>query len=118
MPSCFLTLREILEREILESLTIADLKPRRAQIPLAAPATRKADLPARLAQLAAPPAAMRIAALHDEQLQDVAIRVGDHAPRYGGGPIRPIRAFAWTLLLQTGGLAKIDGSKLTLTVKG
>lgn len=40
------------------------------------------------------------------------------APRWAGGPIRPIRPFAWPLLLQTGGLAKIDGSKLALTAKG
>ena len=39
-------------------------------------------------------------------------------PRWAGGPIRPIRPFAWPLLLQTGGLAKIDGSKLGLTAKG
>jgi hypothetical protein len=40
------------------------------------------------------------------------------APRWAGGPIRPIRAFAWPLLLQAGGLAKIDGTKLALTPKG
>lgn len=40
------------------------------------------------------------------------------SPRWAGGPIRPIRAFAWPVLLQTGGLAKIDGSKLALTPKG
>ncbi|NBC46794.1 MAG: hypothetical protein GVY22_02135 [Gammaproteobacteria bacterium] len=39
-------------------------------------------------------------------------------PRWAGGPIRPIRPFAWPLLLQTGGLAKIDGNKLGLTAKG
>ncbi|MBK1732158.1 hypothetical protein [Thiococcus pfennigii] len=39
-------------------------------------------------------------------------------PRWAGGPIRPIRAFAWPLLLQAGGLAKIDGSRLGLTAKG
>jgi hypothetical protein len=39
-------------------------------------------------------------------------------PRYAGGPIRPIRPFAWPLLLQAAGLAKIDGSKLVLTPKG
>jgi hypothetical protein len=38
--------------------------------------------------------------------------------RWAGGSIRPIRAFAWPLLLQTGGLAKVDGSKLVLTAKG
>ena len=38
--------------------------------------------------------------------------------RWAGGPIRPIRAFAWPLLLHTGGLAKVDGSKLSLTAKG
>ncbi len=42
----------------------------------------------------------------------------EDAPRYAGGPIRPIRAFAWPLLLRTGGLAKIDGNKLILTAKG
>ena len=39
-------------------------------------------------------------------------------PRYAGGPIRPIRPFAWPLLLQVGGLAKLDGSKLMLTARG
>ncbi len=38
--------------------------------------------------------------------------------RWQGGPIRPIRAFAWPLLLQTGGLAKHNGKKLELTRKG
>ena len=42
----------------------------------------------------------------------------EDAPRWAGGPIRPIRPFAWPLLLQTGGLAKIDGNKLGLTAKG
>lgn len=37
---------------------------------------------------------------------------------YRGGPIRPIRAYAWPLLLQSGGLAKVDGNKLTLTRNG
>ena len=35
-----------------------------------------------------------------------------------GGAIRPVRAFAWPLLLQTGGLAKRMGKKLELTPKG
>jgi hypothetical protein len=39
-------------------------------------------------------------------------------PRWAGGPIRPIRPFAWPLLLQTAGLAKQDGSKLALTPRG
>ena len=39
-------------------------------------------------------------------------------PRSVGGPIRPIRPFAWPLLLQAGGLAKADGSKLVLTARG
>lgn len=38
--------------------------------------------------------------------------------RYEGGPILPIRAYAWPLLLQSGGLAKVDGNKLALTPKG
>jgi hypothetical protein len=38
--------------------------------------------------------------------------------RWAGGAIRPIRPFAWPLLLQTAGLAKRDGSKLTLTARG
>ena len=140
------------------------------------------DLAARLAQLVARPAALRIATLSDEQLPEfvvcdeddepeplrrvdteamvqqdlpavlrliaqgglaVGAKTGlpsaasagrieallldgdwydaaddEDAPRYAGGPIRPIRAFAWPLLLRTGGLAKIDGSKLTLTAKG
>ncbi|EIC23381.1 hypothetical protein [Thiorhodovibrio frisius] len=42
----------------------------------------------------------------------------EEAPRYAGGSIRPIRPFAWPLLLQAGGLAKIDGSKLALTPRG
>jgi len=42
----------------------------------------------------------------------------EEAPRWAGGAIRPIRAFAWPLLLQVGGMAKIDGSKLGLTPKG
>jgi hypothetical protein len=39
-------------------------------------------------------------------------------PRWAGGPIRPIRPFAWPLLLQAGGLAKAEGSKLVLTARG
>ena len=39
-------------------------------------------------------------------------------PRWAGVPLFPIRAHAWPLLLQTGGLAKIDGSRLALTPKG
>jgi hypothetical protein len=39
-------------------------------------------------------------------------------PRWAGGPIRPIRPFAWPLLLQAGGLAKADGSKPVLTARG
>ncbi|MBK5935697.1 hypothetical protein [Halorhodospira halophila] len=35
-----------------------------------------------------------------------------------GGPIRPIRSFAWPLLLQAGGLAKSAGGKLALTPRG
>jgi hypothetical protein len=42
----------------------------------------------------------------------------EDAARWAGGPIRPIRAFAWPLLLQAGGLAKIEGSKLGLTPRG
>lgn len=38
--------------------------------------------------------------------------------RWLGGPIRPIRPFAWPLLLQTGGLAKRNGKRLELTRKG
>lgn len=38
--------------------------------------------------------------------------------RWAGGPIRPIKPYAWPLLLQAGGLAKMDGSKLALTPKG
>jgi hypothetical protein len=38
--------------------------------------------------------------------------------RWAGGAIRPSRPFAWPLLLQTAGLAKRDGSKLTLTARG
>ncbi|WP_295623151.1 hypothetical protein [uncultured Lamprocystis sp.] len=38
--------------------------------------------------------------------------------RWEGGPIRPIRPFAWTLLLQAGGLAKLDVNKLALTPRG
>lgn len=37
---------------------------------------------------------------------------------WAGGPIRPIRPYAWPLLLQTGGLAKKNGTKLVLTAKG
>ena len=37
---------------------------------------------------------------------------------YAGGPIRPIRPYAWPLLLQSGGLAKINGNKLALTGNG
>jgi len=256
-------------KEVLESLTIAELKPRRAQIPVTGPATRKADLvaaisgyllsdtlttpvaqlseletsaiaeavhnwdgyfdavrfkakygalpshftrvrydyfsshkepaqpsalallfygrlipkdlAARLAQLVARPVELRIATLDDDQLPEfvtydddqpemlrrvetepmvrqdlhavlrriaqggltVGAKTGlpsaasvasieallldgdwydaeddQDAPRYAGGPIRPIRAFAWPLLLRTGGLAKSDGSKLILTAKG
>ncbi len=38
--------------------------------------------------------------------------------RWAGGSIRPIRPFAWPLLLQTGGLVKRDGTKLALTPRG
>jgi hypothetical protein len=41
--------------------------------------------------------------------------------RWGGDPIRPlrpIRPFAWTLLLQCGGLAKLDGAKPGLIPRG
>ena len=38
--------------------------------------------------------------------------------RWEGGPIRPIRPFAWTVLLQAGGLAKLDVNKLALTPRG
>jgi len=38
--------------------------------------------------------------------------------RWDGGLIRPIRPFAWPLLLQSGGLAKRNGTKLELTQKG
>ncbi len=37
---------------------------------------------------------------------------------YEGGPIRPIKAYAWPLLLQTSGLVKRNGKKLALTRKG
>ena len=40
------------------------------------------------------------------------------ARRWAGGSIRPIRPFAWPLLLQAGGLAKQEGGKLTLTPRG
>ena len=40
------------------------------------------------------------------------------AERWAGGSIRPIRPFAWPLLLQAGGLAKQEGGKLTLTPRG
>jgi hypothetical protein len=39
-------------------------------------------------------------------------------PRWAGGPIRPIRPFAWPLLLQSAGLVKLDGSRLALTPRG
>jgi len=38
--------------------------------------------------------------------------------KYAGSSIRPIRAFAWPLLLQASGLAKRAGKKLQLTAKG
>ncbi len=37
---------------------------------------------------------------------------------YEGGPIRPIRPYAWPLLLQSSSLVKRNGKKLTLTAKG
>ncbi len=37
---------------------------------------------------------------------------------YEGGPIRPIKTYAWPLLLQTSGLANCNGKKLALTRKG
>ncbi|WP_295393139.1 hypothetical protein [uncultured Thiodictyon sp.] len=40
------------------------------------------------------------------------------AERWAGGPIRPIRPFAWPLLLQSGGLVKQEGGKLSLTARG
>ena len=40
------------------------------------------------------------------------------AERWAGGPIRPIRPFAWPLLVQVGGLAKQIGTKLALTARG
>jgi hypothetical protein len=38
--------------------------------------------------------------------------------RWAGGPIRPIRPFAWPLLLRTGGLAKRNGTRLELARTG
>lgn len=38
--------------------------------------------------------------------------------KWDPGPLRPIRSYAWPLLLQTGGLAKRNGKKLDLTRKG
>lgn len=38
--------------------------------------------------------------------------------KLAGGLLRPIRPFAWPLLLQSGGLAKRNGRKLSLTRKG
>ena len=38
--------------------------------------------------------------------------------RWEGGSIRPIRPFAWPLLLQVGGLVKRDGTKLALMSRG
>jgi hypothetical protein len=38
--------------------------------------------------------------------------------RWDPGPLRPIRSYAWPLLLQTGGLAKRNGRRLDLTRKG
>jgi len=37
---------------------------------------------------------------------------------YEGGPIRPIRPYAWPLLLQSSSLVKRNGKKLALTAKG
>ena len=37
---------------------------------------------------------------------------------FEGGPIRPIRTYAWPLLLQSSGLVKRNGKKLVLTRKG
>jgi hypothetical protein len=38
--------------------------------------------------------------------------------KWDPGPLRPIRPYAWPVLLQTGGLAKRNGKKLDLTRKG
>ena len=38
--------------------------------------------------------------------------------KWDPGPLHPIRAYAWPLLLQSGGLAKRNGKKLDLTRKG
>ena len=38
--------------------------------------------------------------------------------KWEGGPVRPMRPFAWPLLLQAGGLAKAKGKTLELTRKG
>ncbi len=38
--------------------------------------------------------------------------------KWDAGPLRPIRPYAWPLLLQSGGLAKRNGKKLDLTRKG
>ena len=38
--------------------------------------------------------------------------------QYAGGPIRPIRPYAWPLLLQSSSLVKRNGKKLALTAKG
>ena len=37
---------------------------------------------------------------------------------WAGGPIRPIRPYAWPLMLQSAGLVKIDGTRLELSRKG
>ncbi len=38
--------------------------------------------------------------------------------KWDPGPLRPIRPYAWPVLLQTGGLAKRNGKKLDLTRRG
>jgi hypothetical protein len=45
-------------------------------------------------------------------------RVASHLVRGDFYRLEPIASFAWPLLLQAGGLAKIDGGRLQLTAKG
>lgn len=44
--------------------------------------------------------------------------IGEHLARGDFYPDEPIAAFAWPLLIQAGGLAKLDGGRLQLTPKG
>jgi len=115
-------------RQALESKTVHDLKQLRALTPMTDRSTRKADIVAAIADFLLSADLASIwgqLAPSVKKLEEVLLD-GDwyseeddpSLERWAGGPIRPIRPYAWPLLLQVGGLIKRDGTKLVLTPRG